>query len=538
MNHFLNKGARTDGYATVLTEAIDSLRSRDHINVLTVEGLRETLTEQALYRSWKNMLTEGMSPDSAEAIGVLFDNFQTSVFQENFVAGIQPISVLTMPIIRKAWPKIGIKEALPTEPVKTPKFSVANLVPYIIDPATGLKRELPAALKSGVASSQKRCAATARVLPLDNADVMPAGAPVAAGYTLDPVFSVIAVDIIVTDDAGANPETKVNVKVYDGAAETRQGNIRFTVTAEHSTGHETSDTAFGFVSFEAGTLTMVNLATAADETKAQITKVYISGKIETTSNKQSTKVGFDIKNREIHIGTGEHFDAPLPIEWLQDNLAMYNIDGTLKVVDIMTGLLAQKVDLEGRDFIASCFDKMVAQGGLFTRNFDVHPTGQYTGSPTDWLNELRRVTDNLAQSMRNYSNYSGGVFVIVGNPIDINLYQGVNWIFTAQANEQRDGVDVNYSIGALSGAQRYAMFSSQNIDQGDIYVFFVPGQEDHMTLKYYPYTFNVERSSSGFVSPNSPNVPSIQLMKRHTFEEFVPLVGKIVIAHNDGSLPA
>ena len=54
---------------------------------------------------------------------------------------------------------------------------------------------------------------------------------------------------------------------------------------------------------------------------------------------------------------------------------------------------------------------------------------------------------------------------------------------------------------------------------------------------YYPYTFNVERSVSGFVSPNSPNVPSVMLTKRQTFEEFIPMAGKISIAHNDGSLP-
>ena len=531
--------ARNDGYSAVLREAVETIRSRDHVHVLTPEGLREALTEPALYRQYKGMLCEGMSADSASAFETLCDNFQTRVFQETALSGIQPVSVLTMPMLRKAWPKIGMKEAIPTEPVKTPKFTISHLLPYIKDPVTGVKKELPAAMRDTMlGSSHKRVAAGARALPLDAADVMPSGAPVSAGYTLDPVFAVVAVDLQVADAAGVNVETLTNVKVYDGKAETRQGNIRFTVTGEHSSGHETSDTVFGFVDFADGVVTMTSLSAAADQNKAKITKVYLAGKVETTNNKQSTSIGFDIKNREIHIGTGEHFDASLPLEWLQDNLALYNIDGTLKVVDIMTEVLAQKVDIEAIQFVDGCFQKMADTGANFVRTFDVWPTGNYMGSPTDWLQELKRITDNLAQSMRNYSNFAGGTFMIVGNPIDVNLYTGVNWIFTTQAGEARDGVEVNYSIGAMSGAQRYMMFTSQNLPEGALYVFFVPGQDDIKTLQYYPYTFNVERSSSGFISPNTPNVPSVLMTKRQTFEEFVPMVGKIEILNNNGSLPA
>jgi len=537
MSQFAN--SRNDGYSTVLREAIETIRSRDHVNVLTPEGLRETLSEPALFRQYKSMLCEGMSADSAAAMDAFSDNFQLSVFRESSLSGIQPMSVLTMPMLRKAWPKIGIKEALPTEPVKTPKFTISHLLPYIIDPATGVKKQLPAAMRdSSLSSSQKQCSTAAYAVPMDAHDVMPVGCPVSAGYNLDPVFSVVAVDVVVTDATGANPETLTMVKVYDGLAETRLGNIRFTVTASHSSGHETSDTVFGYVDTAAGVLTMTSLSSGATAAKAQVTNVYLSGKMESTNNKQSTTIGFDINTTEIHIGTGEHFDAALPLEWLQDNLAMYNIDGTLKVVDIMTEVLAQKVDIQGAAFIADAADHMAAQGTNFVRTFDVWPTGNYMSSPTDWLNEIKRVTDNLAQTMRNYSNFAGGTFMIVGNPIDVNLYTGVNWIFTAQTDASRDGVDVSYSIGAMSGAQRYMMFTSQNLDPGTLWIFFVPGQDDIKTLMYYPYTFNVERSASGFVSPNTPNVPSLLLTKRQAFQEFVPLVGKINVVNNNGSLPA
>ena len=199
--------AHNDGYSAVLREAVETIRSRDHVNVLTPEGLREALTEPALYRQYKGLLSEGMSAESAAALDIFADNFQMSVFRESSLSGIQPVSVLTMPMLRKAWPKIGIKEALPTEPVKTPKFTVSHLMPYIKDPVTGVKKELPAALRdSALGTSQKSIDGSARALPMDSTDVMPVGCPVAAGYHLDPVFSVVAVDMEVADAAGQNVE--------------------------------------------------------------------------------------------------------------------------------------------------------------------------------------------------------------------------------------------------------------------------------------------------------------------------------------------
>jgi hypothetical protein len=533
--------ARNDGYAGVLREAVETLRSRDRVQVLTATGLQEVLSDPALYRQYKALLCEKCEADTAEQLDQLFDNFQTVAFQEASLSSIEPVSALTMPILRKAWPKIGMKEALPTEPVKTPKFTVSYLMPYIIDPVTGVKLQLPQALKGAgsVNTSRTPVVSTPWVLPLNAANVMPAGCPVSAGYTLDPIFSAIAVDVVCTDAAGANPVTLVNVLTYDGASETRLGNIRFTITVANPTdGHETSDTVFGFVDYAGGTVTMTDMSGAASATKCQITKVYFAGYIETTSNKSSTSVGFDITTKEVHIGTGEHFDAQLPLEWLQDNLALYNIDGTLKVVDILTDVMAQKVDLQAISFVEGVYAKNQALNNTnFVRTFDVFPTGNYMGSPTDWLNELKRITDNLVQTMRNYSNFGGGTFVIVGNPLDVALYVGINWIFTAQGDDQRDGVQVNYSIGAMSGAQRYMMFSSQNFSTGTMYIFFIPGAEDQKVLTYYPYTFNVERSSSGFVSPNYPNTPSVLLVKRQAFVDFIPLVGMINILNNNGTLP-
>ena len=45
--------------------------------------------------------------------------------------------------------------------------------------------------------------------------------------------------------------------------------------------------------------------------------------------------------------------------------------------------------------------------------------------------------------------FNNGHFVIVGNPIDVDLIPNVDWVFTSQ--QSTGGVKANYQIGAVSG---------------------------------------------------------------------------------------
>jgi len=531
-----------DGFAVVLREAVENLKTNDRCNVLSADGLSDVLTEAALFRGYMRQLTEGLSASTAETFEVLAENAKFAMLQEASLSNIQPVSALNLPILRKAWPRIGVKEAIPTQALKVPEITVAHLIAYMIDPSTGAKLELPKALKAltDANSSQRRVDSALRTLPLNAVDVMPSGCPVSGGYTLDPVFAVTTVLLSVTDAAGANPEDKT-VKVFDGRSDTLSGgNFRFTVKSKHSSGHETADTVFGYVDGSAGvvTATSLNAAGNASQTAAKVKKIGLSGKIDSSSNRKSTEISYDLANTKITVGTGEHFSANMPIEWLQDQLAMFGVDGTLKVIDLITEVIAQKVDIEGRNFLTDSFDRIASDGQVnYERTFDVHPGGNYAHSPTEWIAEIRRVIDNLAQTMRNETNMAGGMFVILGNPMDVELIPNAAWTFSAGDGE-REGVSINYSLGAVKGANRYTLFASQNIPQGALYLFFIPQQEDHKTYAYFPYTFNVMKTSEGFTNPNQPHVPGVMMTKRHRFHEFKGVIGKINILSNDGTSPA
>jgi hypothetical protein len=258
--------------------------------------------------------------------------------------------------------------------------------------------------------------------------------------------------------------------------------------------------------------------------------VVLNAYISTEMNEYSGTVRFDIGNKEVVIGTGDHMNAALPIEYLTDVMAMYKIDGALKVVDIMSTYFAQRTEKEAWVFLKQSFANVANELTKYSYTFNCYPPKAFAGLHKDWIDtELKRLIDGIATTMRVDFNYPGGKYVIIGNPLDVNLIMGINWVFQA-AQEQKDGVEVSYSQGNFNGANYYEVIASDNVAAGALRIMFYPSQVDQFTYKYYPYAFNVEQGT--YRDPNAANVPSIMMTKRHTFEEFTPLQGVITITNN------
>ena len=84
---------------------------------------------------------------------------------------------------------------------------------------------------------------------------------------------------------------------------------------------------------------------------------------------------------------------------------MYQIDGVSKVVDIMSDVLAQKVDLEGIDFLKNQY---VASGARYENEFNVTPIATFNGTPTEWRREIRTVINFMGSQMINDFFYNNG----------------------------------------------------------------------------------------------------------------------------------
>jgi hypothetical protein len=499
-----------DGFSSILRETADFFANK-RVSIVGT-GIEEVISEQSLFSTYVDKLSEGLEADEAEQMSQLLHNTRTQIMENASIAGIQPLSSLAMPTVRKMWVKVALKNALPTEPVKVPKFSISYMEPYMFD-KTGRKVALPEALRNPDNNEAEKTPLTKEpiALPAEGHDLIAeVGGSIAIGDTIDSVFFVQTVTLV----TGAGEEVVNTSEPLD-----IKDNAMFEVKASDGT----TDTLFLTVDRQTGILNARSL-------KDKIKDITVKGFLSSENNERAMSVSFDIKTKDITVPVGTHINAPLQIEWLQDTMAMYNIDGAVEVVDIMSSITQQKLDQEILQFLDDSFQRA---GRPYTAEFNVRPSASYSGSPKEWREELKTVIDHVAIRMKNDSAFGAGTFVIIGNPLDMHLIPNADWTFRS-ANSDRGGVEVEFDLGAVSGAANYRLVSSVQVGAGKLRMLFIPNSPKQMTYKYFPYTFNVEKD---YIDGNRSLVPSIMMTKRHVIEELTPLAAEIFVKNNDGRLP-
>jgi hypothetical protein len=501
--------------------AINEAFQAEGLNVLS-EGFSEVATNSHFFSDYVTRLTEGMDPATAEQFGELANTTRTQILQESSLSGINPITALSLPMLRVSWPKTSIREGFPTEPVLQPKFKVTWLRPYFVDPSTNEKIFMPAGIKQkqGLFKLKQVYEGDIAVgaTGANGFDILtPVGGNAALGDEIDPNFAIVKVTVVALDANGANG--------MDVAAEvefmldTNMDVVEGKVTAKHTDGTESVARVFAKLSRRHGTMDVVGLG-------ATVKSIGVRGYISSEANNRATQVGFDVTAEETTVGTGQPIESPINIQQMTDTMAMYNIDSTVKSLEIMSTALAQSTDLEGINFL----ERRYQLGLKLSTTFDVRPPANFMLGNTAWREEMKIQIDNLVTRLMQSTNITSGSVVLFGNPLDTQVLANVRWMYAA--DEQPNGVNIEYKVGMYSsGITTYKVLSSFNFPQGEMYVVFLPSQPDQATIKYYPYSFNVIR---GTQSPNSPNVPAVQMIKRHVFKEYSSMVAKIKIVGNNG----
>lgn len=518
-----------DAFTEILKESFEYFAQS---NVQMVSGFSEILGEDALFSEYKNFMTRGLTADEGQQLDQLLENARFQILQESTVSQVTPLVGLSMPTVRKMWVRTALKNAIPTEAAKVPSFTISWMEPYTnsVDPVTG--KRVKTALPQAADGMRK----IANLPAIEHPEV--------GYYTLGAMSNVIDVTLVARGEATADQLANGTVKRKNGDAvdpifsivalvneddEDVPVNIKLDIQSGFYQAVEGGDDAlvqvFGNLNCETGDITVTTVGGKTDYFKG----FKVRGHLTQENNERVESVSFDIRRKDVRIGTGTHLNAELPIEWLQDTMALYNIDAATEVVDLMSNIVAQKLDHEIIDFLENSF---VESGTPFVGHFDVKPSAGFAGSPTEWRAELRTTIEWWATRLKSYTMFTQGHFVIIGHPIDINLIPDIQWQFKS-AQGERGGVHVNYDFGVMTASNVYQVVASENIPSGKLIMFFVPNTANYMTYKYYPYTFNIEK---GYVSPNMERVPSIMVSKRHKLEELIPMQVQIKILNNNGNL--
>lgn len=555
------KPSQPDKVDAILKEAVDSFSQRDY-NLFGRDWF-DIYTEDAVYEDFKESLLEGLETigrtsqaDQEEILGQMLENSKTVILEESVNGGpsnnYQAITSVSPVVLRKTWPKLALANAIPTEVMAAPKATVQFMTTYYID-KDGNEVDIVQDFKQGSSMLAMRPRLNDKyytlptITPQDLFNPTGASTDVAAGLVGAGVSigDFIDVDVelesvIMTVDsedvtfvpkvvlAGGINGTKGLPKI-----DTRTNVIQVTLTATNTAGVSFTDTIMLKFDRKAGTFIGFGLST---DVANKIKSVKIKAFINSEMNNRTESIAFKLDHKEINMPTAAHIDVKIPNEYVDDMMKMFSMDAVSILVSQMASFIAQRIDIEGLDFIQNRIETVALDAnGKYEREFNCHPYNHYTGSPTEWLTEIRGVVDNLAQVIMNDSRFDeGGYFVLVCNPIDKRVFTGTQWSFNSSA--EVGGTKVNYQIGTYSGAYDYTIVSSSNVQVGSVNMFYIPTSQDQMTYKFFPYSLTIQPTQqSGMRVPGAPNIPGIIASRRAIFEYFREANGRIHILNNNGT---
>lgn len=518
---------KRDTFSQNLAETNEFFATAYKTNVIGSD-FASVVANENLYSQYVSRLTEGFEAKAAKQVETLLENARGEILRESTLSGVQPFHSLAVPMLVKLWARLTLTQAVPTEPTKTPAFTVPYVKPYMLD-VDGNRIELP----EGINQTPELAIG---LVKLKEEVTLTSGKTTDGGYDLftdvkkkregvDEIDRNFAITEISYPDAKGGKVELTRAAVTAGSTKIDdKGNIFFKVKYEDSTTSSTlhEDTVFGHVDLVHGKLELLSV-------KGNAAAVKIRGYVSSEQHTTSVQVQLDIARKDIQIGTAAHIEGQVPIEAAQDMQAMYDIDGAAMITEIMTNLNAQKVDLDIIEFLEKTHQ---SHGAQFTKTFDVYPSSQYAMDPDQWLKGLRRTIDWVATSIKNQFKSYDSYFVIVGNPLDVDLIPNVEWTFR-NIDGEVNGIDVQYSLGAVRGSNHYRVVASDLIPQGELTILGVPTRNDYKSVVFYPYAFNV---TSNYLNTRNAAVPSIMMTRRYTLEEFQPMIGKVKVLHNDGTL--
>lgn len=493
---------------------VEQYQAEGH-NIIS-EGVQDILNNRLAFGEYLERLTEGCDEGMKQDLMMLAENTRLAMLQESSISGANPISALSLPMLRVGYPKLAIREGLPTEPVEQPKFKITTKRPYIRD-ENGNKQYLPAALTSqqdqlGLPQLETGSIAAANG-SISNYDLLaPISKSAALGDEIDARFSVV--EVVVTKTVGGTVVTKA----VEFKLDTNNNVVSGTFLAEAGV----TATFLGSVNREKGLLTATVIAAGYT-----LTSVKIVGFVSSEANNSATQVGFDIDGVECVVGTAQPIESPINIQHMTDVMHMYQVDATLSHLETMTTVLAHATDIEGLNFIKATYQR---RGTAIAESFDVTPPANFANGDAAWREQIKLKIDRLVTRLQMESNIYSGHAVVFCNPLDAQVIGNVKWVYAA--TEQVSDVAVDYKVGNyISAVSSYTVLQSPYFAQGEIFVVYVPSDAEHKTLVYFPYSFNTVR---GAASPNSNsvNVPTIQMIKRHLFQAFTPMVAKLTVQNN------
>jgi len=472
-----------------LNEAYSRVKKMTGVAPLSMPNFRRILRDDRAWKIYTNALCEGLNPKLARQFKTLTENTRFNLL-ENSITQLNPYETLTVPILRRFYPRLVAKELVNVSPIDKPEVIKGFLRAYF-----GTKAELDSTSQSGAAKYPYQ-------FPyIDRTNGLP---DISRGFGSDVVLVFDATDKnvnlleefnLTSSVAHISKDTKI-IGYKDGTVNVSINPVELDIDGHFEIKKDsTSPTILGKVNLETG-----DLVWSSDSTNVASIKIDI--KVSLEENLINPKVRFTIEKLRFQVVLRQ-ISAEWSIPFEQDTKALYDINAQEELVNFMGEQIAADIDREIIDNLIS--SNTIYNPASHVDTFDYNPPTSFTWGPKMWFENILPVLSKLSAQVYN-DTFMDSANTIACNPLDAAIFESLNdFGYTGSSAE---GGEVGYRTATIQGG-KWKILVSSIVPVGKMIVKYKSDEEARAAYVYAPY---VPVLLTPY--PLGPN-PSVTVMSRY-----------------------
>lgn len=469
----------------MLHEAYSKTQKTTGINPISQGTFRRLLKDGKAWKVFTENLCEGLQPEKADEFRTLADNTRISIM-ENSMFGLNPYETLTLPVLRKFYPKLIAKELVNVMPIDKPEVVKGFMRAYFgrYNDVNEAGQQLYPYQFPYVAPGTRKTAIGVGGSDLIDISRGPSIGINAEGKTgSDKTVNILEAIGLEAGESHLEKDFKIlAVSSSDSTAYMTlstpvvadvDGNFSFDVTFTDEMGGD-ADTVVGRVNWMDGTFDWQSI-------KGYVDGLSYSAVASLEENKINPKVKYTIDKIRFQVVLRQ-ISAEWTIPFEQDIKALYDINVQSELVNIIGEQIAAEVDREIIDALISG-NAAFNDPATHTDTFDKKPVTSFTWGRKAWYeNILPKLTQLSAQVYNDTLMDSANT--IACNPIDAAIFENLN-DFSYDGNSVAGG-EVGYRSATVQGG-KWKILVSSIVPSGKVILKYRSNEMQRAAFVYAPY---------------------------------------------------
>lgn len=481
-----------------LKESYARIEKDTNCNPMNLNEVGVIFSDSDKFKVYKESFLEGLNEKDKTALDVLIDNSRQK-FLENTMTQISPYETLTVPILRRFYPRLIAKELVNTMPIDKPDvikgFMKAHFGKYS-DTGTDGTQEYPYEFPY---TNEDRW--SGNTLTPNEISKGPS-----AGINVDLETSDTSFDIL--DALSLNPtlahlEKDLKITAAIGADATN-GTATLSVVADVDGNFsseviyddDTTDVIVGKVDFNNGILYWQSTAGTTASIRFEATASLEENRINSQVNFTIEKIRLTAILRQI--------SGKFTIPFEQDMKALFDLDAQTELINLIGEQIALEID---REIIDDLITGVLNSDSTGRRQaiFDKNPPSDFYWGRREWYSNIQIPLSDLSAEIYN-ANLMGSGNVIACNPTDSAVLESLNDF--RYAGSSVEGGTVDYKEATVVGG-KWKILVSSIVPRGKMVVKYRSPEAQRASYVYAPYV-------PALLTPYPLGyIPSLTIMSRY-----------------------